>query len=382
MKVLLDSQAFDMQNYGGISRCFAKLYQNMPSVVSAELGIRETNNVYLQSCHYPPKGDLYNRFLWNMHFRGKGRLFNCYYKFLNGGDYWHNYNLDYNIELLKSKKFDIFHPTFFQDYFLDYIGNIPFILTIHDMIPERYPQYFGMEDFQIRMKRKLVKDASAIIAVSNRTKQDIVDILHVQEDKIHVIYHGGSFTDNIKYGINRFYFPYLLYVGGRDSYKSFDLFVKYSSVVLQKYPEIKVICTGASFSVKEKELFARYNLLNRFVHVYVTSDIDLATLYHYAIAFVYPSEYEGFGIPILEAYQTDCVVLLNKVSCFPEIAGDAAVYFNMNKTDSDLPLQLESVINMSLQERRTQLQKQRKRLELYSWEKSAKALSEVYKSIL
>lgn len=382
MRVLFDSQAFDMQNYGGISRCFAKLYQNMPSTVSAELGIRETNNVYLQSYHYPPNGDLYNRFLWNTRFRGKGRLFDYYYKLLKGGDYWHNYNLDYNVALLKSKKWDVFHPTFFQDYFLDCIGSVPFVLTIHDMIPERYPQYFGREDMQIRMKRKLVKDASAIIAVSNQTKQDIVDILHVQEDKIHVVYHGGSFESHIKYGISKYSFPYLLYVGGRNSYKAFDLFVKYGSEVLWKYPEIRIVCTGASFSEKERELFKKYNLLDRFVHAYVVNDIDLATLYHYAVAFVYPSEYEGFGIPILEAYQTDCLVLLNNSSCFPEIAGDAAIYFDMDKTASDLSFQLEKVINMSIQEKQVQLQKQRERLNLYSWKKSAKILSEVYKSIV
>ena len=104
-------------------------------------------------------------------------------------------------------------------------------------------------------------------------------------------------------------------------------------------------------------------------------------LYHYALAFVYPSSYEGFGIPILEAYKADCPVMLNRSSCFPEIAGDAAVYFKMDDVGSDFEEQFETLYHLNSNERNQLLVKQRERLSLYSWEKSAQKLSEVYLSL-
>ena len=106
------------------------------------------------------------------------------------------------------------------------------------------------------------------------------------------------------------------------------------------------------------------------------------SLYHHAKCFVYPSEYEGFGIPILEAYQADSPVLLNNASCFPEIAGDAAIYFNMDSNNSNLAEQIEYLLSMSTEERRILLTKQKERLTRFSWEKSAKQLADVYQSVI
>ena len=78
MKVLFDSQAFDMQTHGGVSRCFAELYSHLPDDIDAKLGVLESNNVYLQNLGYPPRGDLYDRFICNKKIPGKGRLFNIY----------------------------------------------------------------------------------------------------------------------------------------------------------------------------------------------------------------------------------------------------------------------------------------------------------------
>ena len=99
------------------------------------------------------------------------------------------------------------------------------------------------------------------------------------------------------------------------------------------------------------------------------------------MCFVYTSEYEGFGIPILEAYQADCPVLLNQTSCFPEIAGDAAVYFHLTEEDSNLVEMLDKVYSMSSDEKFALLEKQKERLAHYSWEKSAKQLAAIYQSL-
>ena len=123
-----------------------------------------------------------------------------------------------------------------------------------------------------------------------------------------------------------------------------------------------------------------------YVHKYdfstqVIDDIELYAFYHHAQCFVYPSEYEGFGIPVLEAYQAECPVLLNHASCFPEIAGDAAIYFKMDKDGSDLADKLESLLSMTSAERQSLIERQTSRLGRYSWDNSAKQLAAIYETV-
>lgn len=104
-------------------------------------------------------------------------------------------------------------------------------------------------------------------------------------------------------------------------------------------------------------------------------------LYHYALAFVYPSSYEGFGLPILEAYKAECPVLLNHASCFPEIAEDAAVYFHMDEKRTDFEEQFETFYYLDGIEKKKLIEKQNERLKHFSWKKSALELANIYKHI-
>ena len=106
----------------------------------------------------------------------------------------------------------------------------------------------------------------------------------------------------------------------------------------------------------------------------------MATLYRNAEMFVYPSEYEGFGIPILEAYATDCPVLLNDNPCFREVAGEAGVFYN-NSDAAAAAAAVESVLSMPPRDRQALLAMQRQRLSLYSWEKIAAEVAGVYRSV-
>lgn len=381
VRVLYDYQAFNLQTHGGVSRCFAELYKHLPKEVKAEIAVKESDNVYIKDVQgVMPVNDKFNRFFGGYSFKGKGHLHLWYDKLIHGG-YYSNYNQHYSIELLRKGEFDVFHPTFFSDYFLPYLNGKPFVLTIHDMIPELYPQYFAKNDVQIVMKRKLAPLASAIVAVSENTKKDVVRILNVPEEKVHVVYHGCSFSrlKEVPPLLNK---PYLLYVGDRYGYKNFKMFVRYVASFLRSHMEVSVVCTGRLFNQEEEDLFSELDLRDRFIHYWVSSDEDLFSLYHYALCFVYTSEYEGFGIPILEAYQAECPVLLNQRSCFPEIAGDAAIYFEMSSESSNIVYKLESIYKMKSEERKSLLVRQRKRLELYSWSKSSQQLVNIYNSIL
>ena len=371
-----------MQSHGGVSRCFAELYKNLPNEINASISLKESENVYIKEMNLAGthfKRDGFNNFICRRPFPGKWHLYEMYQKILGKREDV-DINLTHSIKELQKGEFDIFHPTFFYDYFLPYLNGKPFVLTIHDMIPELYPQYFRTDDIHIIMKRKLAPMAKAIIAVSENTKRDIIRFLNISEEKVHVVYHGCSFSC---FQSNRspYSFPYILYVGDRFGYKNFIPFVKQVSPVLKQHKGLHVICTGKPFIKEEKEVFKELGVSQYFINTWVKTDAELYSLYHHAECFIYPSDYEGFGIPILEAYQADCPVLLNCASCFPEIAKDAAIYFNIHSNDNNLSQSLEDFFSMSKYEKETLLTKQRARLADFSWRKSAEKLARIYNSI-
>lgn len=386
MRILYDHQAFTLQTHGGVSRCFAELFSHLQKDCKAKISLLESNNVYMSELGIGnPVGYNYQHFILPFHWPYKGKVFTAYNRMRGRGRTYYYDNYCYNqaetIKRLKKGDFDVFHPTFFDDYFLPYLNGKPFVLTIHDMIPELYPQYFSREDFQIKKKKILAPLANAIIAVSENTKRNIIRILNVPEEKVHVVYHGCSFT-HMQSSIPIQNNPYILYVGDRYGYKNFGLFLKYVEPVLKLHKELNVVCTGKPFSEAELQVLKELGIKERFVHYWVASDEEFYSLYHYAVCFVYPSAYEGFGIPILEAFQADCPVMLNNASCFPEIAGDAAIYFEMTSDSSNFAEQFESLYSMNETERDYLLAKQRARLKLYSWEKAAIQLANVYQSVL
>ena len=387
MKVLYDSQAFDMQTHGGVSRCFAELYRHLPPDVDKCLTVRETDNVYLRNLGFPPKNDDYANFISRRNFPMKRILYKAVRNIQAGHierwDRWPWPNLCQAERALKSEEFDVFHPTYYDDYFLPLLGKKPFVLTVHDMIPEIFPQYYPPTDFQIKRKKRLLPIATHIVAVSEQTKKDIIRLFHIPEEKITVVYHGADQAPCQLSMVSKFDFEYLLYIGERHMYKNFTAFCRDCIPVLQRHKELKVICTGKAFTREEEFFFDAFGMKDRFVHIFFESNQELYDLYHNAIAFAYPSAYEGFGIPILEAYKADCPVMLNHASCFPEIAGDAAVYFTIKDKgeDSDFSDRFEELYSMSASEREGLLAKQRERLKLYSWEKSAETLAGVYRKL-
>ena len=378
MRILYDYQIFQWQRVGGISNSFVNLIQNLPSTAEFQIGIKDSDNVHLKESglvQVRPFSSEQN-FLTNRYFYGKGYLFKWFsaiFPSINSREV----NRKYSIDLLKSGQFDVFHPTFFEDYFLPYLNKTPYVFTIHDMITEKFKTG---DILQTNNKKTLVDRASHIIAVSNNTKQDLMDIFNVPESKITVIYHGASEimpSNDFQVGVDN----YILFVGQRGGYKNFIPMVKSLLPVLERHQDIKIICTGADFSLQERSLFKENGLQDRVIHK-SPSDAELRALYANALCFIFPSLYEGFGIPILEAWKCGCPVILNKKSCFPEIAKDAAVFFTLDNNYSDLDRVMESFLTMPENEKDLLLQRQNKRLQDFSWKKSAEMLLDVYRGVM
>ena len=369
-----------MQRYGGVSNCFVQLIRQLPDSVDYKIAIVESDNLHLKNSglvNVNPMRNSPRQFLLNRSFRGKSRIYDIYSKlFPKSTSYGRNRLC--TIEALKEGDFDIFHPTSYDDYFLPYLNGKPFVLTIHDMIPELF---FKKSEPNRRKKPLLVKKAAHIIAVSEKTKEDLTQILDVPDNKVTVIYHG---TPDVacSWGESPIIKgDYIFYVGQRGLYKYWSHMMEHLAPVFKRHPNLKFVCTGEPFNKTESQLINRLGLNDRVLQLR-PSDIEMPNLYHYAKCFVFPSIYEGFGIPILEAYNAHCPVILNNKSCFPEIAKDAAVYFNLDENSSDLEEVMEQFLAMSQEDRQYLIEKQLLRLRYFSWEKSAQKLADVYSSLM
>lgn len=381
MKVLFDHQAFTGWRYSGVSKSFYELIGHLPKDVEYEVSIEQSNNIYLQSSCFVPNlkpAKFDNQYFTTHHyFPGIGTI----YKFLSkyGIIQSESYcNTRASIKALDENNYDVFHPTFFNPYFLKYLKK-PFVLTIHDMMPELFPQYFKHDDSQIIAKKILVNKAAAIVAISEKTKADVVDILKVDPKRITVIHHGGPVREEIN-DASLFPAPYFLYVGVRDRYKNFKQTLRDFAQFATTHRDILLVCTGPDFNSEELSMIKQLNIQDSVKHI-TASEHQMKVLFSNAIAFIYPSLYEGFGMPILEAMAYGCPVLLNNKSCFPEIGGNAAIYFDSTDNVSDLPEKMEHVYSVSAKERISIIEKGYCQLARFSWEKSSRQLADVYKSV-
>lgn len=366
MKILYDHQAFTGNRYGGVARYFHDLMESLVEMqVDIELSIGFSNNEYLKSSSIRKPLQFKNIFGFrptNILASRTNRLNSIYQ--LQKGD------------------FDIFHPTFFHQYFLKPLGNKPFVLTYHDCIKERF-KLNHLDNSSHAQKQELLNRASKVIAVSENTKKDLLEFYQIKPEKIAVVHHSTNFINHKQPHNFQVKTPekYLLYVGARNDYKNFLGFIKDIAPTLLKYKDVHLLCAGGgNFNEEEQHLIASLNLQNQVIFQDFHSDNTIFGLYQKAIAFVYPSLYEGFGIPILEAFAAGCPVVLSNKSCFPEVADDAALYFNPDNAE-DIADKLEQIINNS-ELRKSLINKGFTRQNFFSIEKKAKETLAVYQSIL
>jgi glycosyltransferase involved in cell wall biosynthesis len=352
MNVLYDHQIFSSQVYGGISRYFTELISainNNSTHISPHVLLKFSNNVYFNKT-----GIKKYHFLNNVNFKGKKKLI---------------YGLNYldNFVRIPHAEFDIFHPTYYNPYFLKLIDSKPFVLTVYDMAHEKLPEYFN--DFRtIKRKQKLCDMATRIIAISKTTKKDLIEIFKIEPSKVDVIYLANSLDLDIRQRPkNAPPKKFILYVGSRNGYKNFDFLVKTIAPILKKR-NLYLICTGNPFSKNEQKYFKLLDIKEKVLHFNV-SDQELAYLYSKALFFVFPSLYEGFGLPLLEAFNCGCPVSASKIPVFQEIGGNACEFFEPRSSDSLLNSITNILDNNML--RNNLIMKGYKRANEFSWKKCA-----------
>ncbi|WP_366184522.1 glycosyltransferase family 1 protein [Flavobacterium ovatum] len=371
MKIILDSQAFNMQTYGGITRYYTEVFSQLKknNELSITLPIHESKNAYVIDSGL-------------LEIENKERLVSFLLKSMNSIGI-STRSLKRKIEQKKLKNplensnFDLFIPTYYNPYFLEYIGDTPFVLTVYDMIHELFPQYFIGEPLNVVINKKLLLEkATKIIAVSNNTKKDILAIYpEIDASKIEVIYHGSSIkvNENLKVILPS---NYVLFVGSRDYYKNFYFLVESILDLLKEDSTLKIICAGGGkFNEEEVEFIKKLGLQEQVEQRYFEEE-QLGLFYKNAKCFVFPSMYEGFGIPVLESMACGCPIVLSNVSSLPEVAGEAGIYFDLSSKE-DLKEKIALVLKDS-NFRNEYILKGLERVKLFTWEKAASQCLELY----
>jgi len=367
--ITYDTQIFSWQKFGGISRIYKELINEFTKDpnINIKLSGRYHINEYLRESNI----DKLNKLAYipiMSKFPGKiNQIMNRKYFF--------NY--------LQNIKCDIYHETYYDSFSCSIPKKASRIITVYDMIDEKLASKtvnnpLGSK-ILLKDKENSIRRADHIICISESTRNDLIDILNIPKSRTSVVYLGSHLANdkNIETcnGINQEKF--ILFVGSRGGYKNFNLLLEAigSSQMIKNNYKLYAF-GGGVFNESEISMIKKIGI-NAFQ--LSGNDKRLAYLYKNASIFVYPSMYEGFGIPPLEAMQFGCPVVCTKSSSIPEVVSDAGKYFINNDPES-LKESLELVLT-NKNVKNELIEKGFERVKLFTWKKCAQSTLDVYKKI-
>lgn len=361
MKVVFDHRIFATQRYGGVSRYFAELTTRLPAYgcepkVLAPLHV----NNYLRDL---PSGVVVGRLV------NDGVMARRVAKLAGA--------------LLTGPLASALRPAVVHETFYGRRGVAPqgatTVVTVHDMISEIFED--NPDNLVERKKFKSIMRADAIICVSEQTKADLLRYLPSVENRISVIHHGvdaSRFSNPVRQ--SRGSKPFVAYVGGRGGYKNFNALIEAFASSKKLLNTFDLVCIGGGpFQPHENARMAQAGIIEIVRHVQ-GGDESLRHAYGHAELLVYPSLYEGFGLPPIEAMAAGCPVLAAKTGAVIEVCGDAAEYADDGSAEA-LAVHLERLLFDP--ERRDELRAAGKlRASKFSWDRAAGATAEVYRNLI
>jgi glycosyltransferase involved in cell wall biosynthesis len=371
LRVMFDPQIFCHQRYGGISRYVCNIALEMQRMAGV-------TPLIVAPFHFNEYLDQLPRSLV------RGRRV----RWLEGLT-----ALAYGSSVLPGKiaargfKPDILHNTYY--FPIKPPSGTRGILTVYDMIHEKYPKYFAASPFITRIKAASVVAADHVICISESTRRDLLATYDIPEERVSVTHLGfdpleslltGESSRDFKVRVLGADAPYLLYVGSRVNYKNFrGLLDAYAASASLRANFFFLCFGGGDFTGAERAAISKAGVEDR-VKYLGGSDAVLAASYSHASLFVCPSFYEGFGIPVLEAMSLDCPVACSNSSSLPEVVGDAARLFDPADRDS-IRTALESVLDSPIAA--TALKERgRIRRQLFSWRNCAEDTIGIYRRVL
>lgn len=308
MRVALDQQIFALQPFGGISRLF---YEKASAFVrDSSLGVSVE----------PLNSPVINEYLL-----GDPELSQALGATRSPGAYMALAR--YFVRRHRTTSVDVVHHTFYLPRGLGGHTGAKRVVTIYDMIPELLPQTRRRMDF-LTEKHKYVQRADHVVCISESTRNDLLRIYPDIHVPVTIAYPGVGSQFNPKAptspGLPE---PYVLHVGNRGSYKDGETLLRAFAQVAKEFSEVTLFLVGGGPLTKsERELSASLGIVDRIVQ-HLIHDRDMPSVYAQALVTVFPSRYEGFGLPAVEALACGCPLVLADTSSLPEVGGEAAHYF-------------------------------------------------------
>lgn len=317
----------------------------------------------------------------------KGEIFKCY-EYSGATANLFRHDLQLNNKIIKQKRFNrvisqflnvkvdidspfIFHSSYFRTCNNPNAINVT---TVHDFIYEQ-ERMNPKQRLRTWMNYRAIMNSDAIVCVSNNTRQDLFRILPgINPSKVSVIHNGASLD---YYSLDKppylEYSDYILFVGGRQSYKNFDF-----AIAAAKASGHKLLICGAPLRVDE--IFRlNQSLKDRYKIIVYPSNKELNKIFNSVFCLLYPSSYEGFGIPIIEAQKAGCPVIALGSSSIPEVLGEEGLLMNVLSIEEVL-CRINSL--KSNQTRRNIIMAGFNNSKKYSWEKMATEYISLYQSLL
>lgn len=360
-RVLYGPEIF-RQRHGGISRYIAELHQRMP-----EHGIASRVYAGLHANHLLPRdGTVIGRRLPDAVTKGFDPL-----AVLNDSAtaMW----------LRRHGSGALLHKSYYSGHAqLGWRG--PVAVTVHDLIHALFPQHFPADDRTVELQRSACARADLVLAVSRNTADDLERVLGVPRERVVVTPLGVAPPDPAEAaGQARVRRPYLLYVGSRSGYKNWEGALRAYASASELHGELDLLCAGGgAFQEQETRLVEELGVAGCVLHLPV-DDVQLGRLYTGATAYVYPSLYEGFGLPPLEAMVRGCPVVAAGTGSVPEVLGEAALLVDPQAQDQLREAMVQAVYDDALRARLRIAGHDRART--FTWDRTAGLTAQAYRAL-
>ena len=366
-KVKFDIQAFQRMEYGGIPSYFIELARHINLQDPSEFRV-------VQDGMLTSNADLRANSFFPIYFNS--RLVRPVAKFVNP-------------RISRIKDYDLIHSTYYHESFLKKIPVNRHIVTIHDMIPEDFPEHFGGSNPH-QAKSKYLHKSSAVICVSEYTKNRLlVHFPWLDKDSVFVVHHGSKFKSTkkdvsarssrrkSKSSSKTFR---ILYVGSRLGYKNFQVLLKAGNLLVNNGLKFEIICVGGGlFSESEVEQIHDYGLKDA-MHQIKASGSELEKLYLSSDCHITTSLAEGFGLPLLEAMSLGCPTIISSAEALQEVSGGSSLVFKPSD-HSELANHIRSLAeSLELADHKAELGLLRSRK--FNWDSTATQTIAIYNHVL
>lgn len=301
--------------------------------------------------------------------------------------YWRSVGM---VRDIKRQQLDIYHGLSQELPYGIRSTGVKSVVTIHDAIFVRYPELYdpAYRFVFTKKNRYSCRVANRIVAISEQTKRDCIEFFDADPQKIDVVYQGCSsiFRKEVtlremdavrnKYGLPQ---QFLLTVGAIEKRKNMGVIL---DAMHQGEIDMPLVIVGGatSYLTDLKKKINSYGIENQTIFLHQANFMDFPAMYHAASCMIYPSLFEGFGLPILEALCTGTPVITSQGSCFEETGGDAALYINPLQAD-DLANAIQRVLSDS-RLRKEMIDKGLQHAELFTDEQVAHSMMQVYSNLM